>query len=88
MTRAGRFSDWTFSVREVVAAIGSAITLTTVVILWSFSSFQTKAEARTVEIRVDAIESDVKGMRSSSEAIARDMSYIKGLLEAKFGKNK
>lgn len=74
----------------LVEIVGFAITIasvTTSIILWSISTFQSKEDAKSYKIDVDArvskLENNLQTMQSSTQQILVDVSYIRGRLEPK-----
>lgn len=95
MTKTGKFLDWTFNGREMVASVVTSVTLTCGVLLWSFESFQTKVDAQALsesmrrevatsltglEGQVKTIQTELTAFRSDSKSLVSDMAYIKGML--------
>lgn len=81
----GKIIKW--SIEEVVAFAVTVASITTAIILWSISNFQSKAEAndlkQTVNERLSKVELEVQILRSSVGQISVDVSYIRGRLEPK-----
>lgn len=81
----GKIIKW--SIEEVVAFAVTIPSITTAIILWSISNFQSKAEAndlkQTVNERLSKVELEVQILRSSVGQISVDVSYIRGRLEPK-----
>lgn len=81
----GRIIKW--SIEEVAAFAVTVASITTAVILWSISNFQSKDEANdlknTVNERLSKVELEVQILRSSVGQISVDVSYIRGRLEPK-----
>lgn len=81
----GKIIKW--SIEEVVAFAVTVASITTAVILWSISNFQSKDEANdlknTVNERLSKVELEVQILRSSVGQISVDVSYIRGRLEPK-----
>lgn len=81
----GKIIKW--SIEEVVAFAVTIASITTAIILWSISNFQSKAEAndlkQTVNERLSKVELEVQILRSSVGQISVDVSYIRGRLEPK-----
>lgn len=81
----GKIIKW--SIEEVVAFAVTVASITTAIILWSISNFQSKAEAndlkQTVNERLSKVELEVQILRSSVGQISVDVSYIRGRLQPK-----
>ena len=81
----GKIIKW--SIEEVVAFAVTVASITTAIILWSISNFQSKQEANdlknTVNERLSKVELEVQILRSSVGQISVDVSYIRGRLEPK-----
>lgn len=81
----GKIIKW--SIEEVAAFAVTVASITTAVILWSISNFQSKQEANdlknTVNERLSKVELEVQILRSSVGQISVDVSYIRGRLEPK-----
>lgn len=86
----GHMMSWRFSIVEMIG-FGFSLASTAVgITLWSTSTFQSKEEAASVKVsleqRVAAVESEMREIRSSMQNVARDVAYIRGVLEPKAGK--
>ena len=81
----GKIIKW--SIEEVVAFAVTVASITTAVILWSISNFQSKDEANDLKAsigeRLTKVELEVQVLRSSVGQISVDVSYIRGRLEPK-----
>lgn len=81
----GKIIKW--SIEEVVAFAVTVASITTAVILWSISNFQSKEEANSLKAsigeRLTKVEMEVQILRSSVGQISVDVSYIRGRLEPK-----
>ena len=81
----GKIIKW--SIEEVAAFAVTVASITTAIILWSISNFQSKQEANdlknTVNDRLSKVELEVQILRSSVGQISVDVSYIRGRLEPK-----
>lgn len=81
----GKIIKW--SIEEVVAFAVTVASITTAVILWSISNFQSKEEANDLKAnltdRLSKVELEVQILRSSVGQISVDVSYIRGRLEPK-----
>lgn len=81
----GKIIKW--SIEEVAAFAVTVASITTAIILWSISNFQSKQEANdlknTVNERLSKVELEVQILRSSVGQISVDVSYIRGRLEPK-----
>lgn len=81
----GKIIKW--SIEEVVAFAVTVASITTAIILWSISNFQSKSEAdslkRDINERMSKVELEVQILRSSVGQISVDVSYIRGRLEPK-----
>lgn len=81
----GKIIKW--SVEEVAAFAVTIASITTAVILWSISNFQSKDEANDLKAnlndRLSKVELEVQILRSSVGQISVDVSYIRGRLEPK-----
>lgn len=81
----GRIIKW--SIEEVAAFAVTVASITTAVILWSISNFQSKEEAselkQNINDRLSKVELEVQILRSSVGQISVDVSYIRGRLEPK-----
>ena len=81
----GKIIKW--SIEEVAAFAVTIASITTAIILWSISNFQSKQEANdlknTVNERLSKVELEVQILRSSVGQISVDVSYIRGRLEPK-----
>jgi len=84
----GKIIKW--SIEEVAAFAVTVASITTAIILWSISNFQSKQEANdlknTVNERLSKVELEVQILRSSVGQISVDVSYIRGRLETKISK--
>lgn len=84
----GRIIKW--SIEEVAAFAVTVASITTAVILWSISNFQSKEEAselkQNINDRLSKVELEVQILRSSVGQISVDVSYIRGRLEPKISK--
>lgn len=78
MTKDG--SGFRFNVGEVVGFAVTVASVTSCVILWSISTFQTKAEAQVWKGDYDR---RLIVLESGMNQIAVDVSYIRGRLEPK-----
>lgn len=85
MERQGKIIKW--SLEEVAAFAVTVASITTAVILWSISNFQSKDEANDLKAsltdRLSKVELEVQILRSSVGQISVDVSYIRGRLEPK-----
>lgn len=74
-----------FKLRELIGFGVTVASVTIAVVLWVFSTFQSKAEAREVKVQFDMrlskVEAELSGMRAEIQDVARDTSYIRGRLE-------
>lgn len=81
----GKIIKW--SIEEVAAFAVTVASITTAVILWSISNFQSKEEANDLKAnltdRLSKVELEVQILRSSVGQISVDVSYIRGRLEPK-----
>ena len=81
----GKIIKW--SIEEVVAFAVTVASITTAIILWSISNFQSKDEANSLKAsigeRLTKVEMEVQILRSSVGQISVDVSYIRGRLEPK-----
>ena len=81
----GKIIKW--SIEEVVAFAVTVASITTAIILWSISNFQSKEEANSLKAsigeRLTKVEMEVQILRSSVGQISVDVSYIRGRLEPK-----
>lgn len=81
----GKIIKW--SIEEVAAFAVTVASITTAVILWSISNFQSKDEANSLKAsigeRLTKVELEVQILRSSVGQISVDVSYIRGRLEPK-----
>lgn len=81
----GKIIKW--SIEEVVAFAVTVASITTAIILWSISNFQSKEEANSLKAsigeRLTKVELEVQILRSSVGQISVDVSYIRGRLEPK-----
>lgn len=81
----GKFTSWRFSVIEAIGAAISLSSLAVGITLWSISTFQNKEDAieskRMIEARIATVEDQVRMNRASLDAMAKDVSYIRGRLE-------
>jgi hypothetical protein len=81
----GKIIKW--SIEEVAAFAVTVASITTAVILWSISNFQSKEEAselkQNINERLSKVELEVQILRSSVGQISVDVSYIRGRLEPK-----
>ena len=81
----GKIIKW--SIEEVVAFAVTVASITTAIILWSISNFQSKQEANDLKAnltdRLSKVELEVQILRSSVGQISVDVSYIRGRLEPK-----
>ena len=84
----GKIIKW--SIEEVAAFAVTVASITTAIILWSISNFQSKQEANelksVVNERLSKVELEVQILRSSVGQISVDVSYIRGRLEPKANK--
>ena len=80
-------SQFKFGLVEIVGFGITIASVTTSIILWSTSNFQSKEDAKdfkvSVENRVNKVEADIQAMRTSTQQISIDVSYIRGRLEPK-----
>ena len=81
----GKIIKW--SIEEVAAFAVTIASITTAIILWSISNFQSKQEANDLKAnltdRLSKVELEVQILRSSVGQISVDVSYIRGRLEPK-----
>ena len=81
----GKIIRW--SIEEVAAFAVTVASITTAIILWSISNFQSKEEAselkQNINERLSKVELEVQILRSSVGQISVDVSYIRGRLEPK-----
>lgn len=79
--------EWRFSIVETVGFGFSIACVTVAVTLWSVATFQTKEDALSakadVERQVQHLREEVATLRAGIDAVAKDVSYIRGRLEPK-----
>lgn len=80
-------SQFKFGLVEIVGFAITIASVTTSIILWSISTFQSKEDAKTYKIdvdnRVNKLENNLQMMQTSTQQILVDVSYIRGRLEPK-----
>lgn len=83
----GRMMGWRFSIVEMVGFGFSVGAVTVAITLWSVSTFQTKVDAVAVkqdfDRQVESLKVEVATLRAGIDAVAKDVSYIRGRLEPK-----
>lgn len=81
-----------WSIFEVVSFAVTIAAITSSIILWSLSNFQSKDDAvsfkNDIDNRVSKVESDVQTIRNSTTQISVDVSYIRGRLEPSQSRNR
>ncbi len=86
----GRLMSWRFSIVETIGFGFSLASIAVGITLWSMSTFQSKEEAASVKLnleqRVIALEGEMRELRASMQNVARDVAYIRGVLEPKAGR--
>jgi hypothetical protein len=94
----GRFIHWRFNSIETLGFGLSISSVAVAVVLWSFSTFKSKAEADKESVRLNRalelkdlayekrfsnLEDEIKVYRESVIKMSSDVSYIRGRLEPK-----
>ncbi len=79
MEQRGTVLSWKLSLAETLS-FGATIAI---LVFFITNNFQSKEDGKTLEKRIERVESELSGMKETLSEINSGISYIKGRLEPK-----